>query len=270
MSDRKESPQTEPEKVRPFRRERLEPEIVAMSVEIDDDQDPALIVNIDDPDAKNAIKRILTWLFGLGGLIEWARRSANRPIMMTVAGTATAASIATFAVTEITRDGTMERRPQTITQQTLTAPPATTVTTTLTPTKSSTAGAPPQEEGGRLPTAGAAPPWHSAADASSPQARATPPPTRRTRAPRPTVEASSTQPPQPTDTSEVTEQGRPLNAGAQTPAEPEPEPTAAPDPPQQTDEPGPAPAPSPTPAAADCDGLVEVVLDPLLDLCLLG
>lgn len=271
MNDQNQPQETGSGKVRPFRRERLEPEIVAMSVEISDDHDPALIVNIDDPAAKGAIKRVLVWLFGLGGLIEWARRSANRPILLAVAGTATVVSVGTFAVTEVTRNGD-ERRPPVVAQRTVAVPPAVTVTAIHTPTAAPTSSQPPQEdheEGGRLPTARPTSPVRPAADTPPPQAQATPPPTRKSRTPGPTLEGRSTQRPQPADDSEATQENSPSNAGAQTPDEPDPEPTAAADPPEQTSRPAPAPAPSPTAAEADCDGLVEVDLNPLLDLCLL-
>lgn len=231
-----------------------------MSVEITENEDPTLIVNIDDPAAKGAIKRVLIWLFGLGGLIELVRRSVSRPVVLAVAGTATVVSIGTLAVTEVTRDGE-PHRPPLIAKRTVTAPaiPAVTITASATPSKAAETTQPPQKDEQPPHLARTSPP-RPAPDIFSPQERSTATPTRRTRAPSPEPEAPTTR---------AAQEDRPLNAGSSTSDEPAPESTSAPDPPARTDEPAPAPAASPTQAAAGCDGVVKVALDPLVDLCLL-
>lgn len=104
-----------------------------MSVEIDEEENPTLIVNIDDPAAKSAIRRVIIWLGTLGGLTEWIEQSATRQTIAAVVGTAAIATAGTATVTEIIRDGPQTKSPPVVTQRTVTlsSEPRTTVTATI-------------------------------------------------------------------------------------------------------------------------------------------
>ncbi|MFC7103876.1 hypothetical protein ACFQQB_27730 [Nonomuraea rubra] len=123
--------------VQEYRRKRLEPEIAAMSVEIDeDDEHPTVIVNIDDPTAKGVIKKIIVWILAIGGIFEWARQSAKRQLVL-LAGTATVVSGSTLAVSEISRNGPEAVPTPVIAQRTVTLPPPpVTTSATAVPTQS--------------------------------------------------------------------------------------------------------------------------------------
>lgn len=246
MSERK------PEKIQEYRRQSLEPEIAAMSVEIEDDEIPTLIVNIDDPAAKGAIKKVIGWLITVGGILEGVRQVTKPQIALAVAGSATAASVIAAVITE-SGGGVHTYNPPAAIQRTVGLYPSPVITGTASPTAKKTtprATRPPRHA--RTPAGAVTPP---PADRPAPEtstSRATVDPTRRSRTPSQVTESSPAQ------------ADGPLNAsGQQTP-----EPTRPPKTPEPTGGPGPeSPA---TEAAAGCGGLVAVDLDPLLDLCLLG
>lgn len=246
----------EPKNVRSYRREHLEPEIAAMSVEIDEDEPPALIVNIDDPEAKSGVRKVIV-LVGAGfwGLTEWVRRIVQTHPLTVLAGTALATTAAAVFSTVIVDD--RRQPPPVAIERVVTLPasprPVQTVTATATRTVSHT-------------------PTPSIVAAKSSPSRVNPPPTvaatseptvaptpRRT--PRATRPAKTTPPtqipsPQPSRTSDT-----PPTVANETPT-PEPEPEPEPPP---TDDP-----PRPTMAATGCGGVIEVDLDPLLRVCVLG
>ncbi|HEY9371002.1 hypothetical protein [Streptomyces sp.] len=264
-------PGQEHDNVQQYRRERLEPEIAAMSVETGDDDNPIVIVNIDDPTAKNAIKKVIVWLgaiLGIGSIIEWVQRSTRRQLAFAIAGTAAVATSATIVATETVLPDRGRPASPVIAHRVVTLPPAPPITVTATPkprpTKTRATQEPtrPKTRPTRtvarpLPAATVAPPRP---EPTRSKPRATPsatPSVRRTRPPVRTEEAgpdpsgSDVGPP-----ASVTPTASPPPTQQPTP-DPEPEPTTSfPDPPAD--------------ATRTCDGLVEVDLDPLLDLCLLG
>lgn len=248
--------------VRQYRREQLEPEIAAMSVEIEESENPIVIVNIDDPAAKGAIKKVIVWLgtiTGIGWIVEWLQRSVRHQIVLAVAGTATVAITATaVVVTDIVRE---KPRPPTTAQHVITLPPPPPVTVTAPTTQPTTPPSTAEPERSMPPAEGREQPR----PASTPQP--IPESTRHSPRPAPTRSAK------PTTTATNSRSSAPTAASSKRPApDVDPPPTsAAPmattDPPPQ---PSPEPEPEPTVAAADCQGLAQIDLDPLLDLCLLG
>jgi hypothetical protein len=260
----------EQDNVQQYRREQLEPEIAAMSVETDDDGNPIVIVNIDDPAAKNAIKKVIVWigaLTGLGWIVDWVQRSLRRHVVLAIAGTATVASAVTAVATESARD---RPRPPAMAQQVITLPPPPPITVTATPTvkkptprKAITpAHTRPPAESVELPRP-SAPPAISASNRPRTLPHSTPPPATERPSTSPAVrptQADNSPLAQPTLT--ISPDSIPESTPTVTPTQPSPEP-------EPTPEPEPEPQP-PVVADDDCSGLVEVDLDPLLDLCLLG
>ena len=249
----------EPKNVRSYRREHLEPEIAAMSVEIDEDEPPALIVNIDDPEAKSGVRKVIVLIgAGLWGLTEWVRRAVQAHPVTVLAGTALATT-ATAAVFSVVVTDDRQQPPPVAIQRVVTLPasprPVQTVTATTTRTVSLRPGTSIVAALAKSSPSQAHPP-PTAAPASEPTVAPTP---RRTpRATRPPKTAPPTQIPSP----------QPSRSGDTSPIvaneTPKPEPEPEPEPPP-TDDP-----PRPTTAAAGCGGLVEVDLDPLPKICLLG
>lgn len=247
----------EKEKIQQYRRQRLEPEIAAMSVESSEDENPTLIVNIDDPTAKGTIKKVIIWLGGLAGLGEilrwWSRRSPKEQMAAAMAGTAAVATIATAAVTPITRDDGDTSRPPVVAERVVTLPPEPPVTVTASPRPSKTA---PRES----PPASPAPAIEHPARPTRSEQPLGGGETARTRTPAPSPSPRrSTKPP--------TRDAPPSTAQPIAESDsPRPNTTAPTSPSAPTTQP--EPEPEPTVAALDC--VVEVDLDPLLDLCLLG
>ncbi|MGW4406584.1 hypothetical protein ACWEJ6_21320 [Nonomuraea sp. NPDC004702] len=247
--------------VHEYRRERLEPEIAAMSVEIDEEDNPIVIVNIDDPAAKKAIKKVIVWLGGITGLAwlrEWAAESAQRQIALAAASTAAVVIAGAAVMTDVTRHDVAPAPPITA-ERIVTLPPLPPVTITAVPStpakpsrRRTTAG---QADGEDEPPPSTAPPPRlvttprsssTAAPATSPRAHTT----------KPTASPKTAEP----DGRHGDADSRERSAAPPATTPPSPQPTAQPE-----------PTPEPTVAAAqDCDGVVEVDLDPLLDLCLLG
>lgn len=239
------------ENIQQYRRQRLEPEIVAMSVELSEDENPTLIVNIDDPEAKSGVKKAIIWLGTIGGIFEWSRRSTKEQIALAVAGTAVVATAATAAITAMALDGSDADRPPVVAERVVTLPPdpPVTVTSSAEPSKTITRSEPPPRSG----TPAREQPAHSTsieqpdAGVAPIQARTPAPRPRRSREP-PVQDAPPTMPP-------------PAEADSPAPETTDPPPTR------------PAPQPEPDPivaAAPSCAGVVEVDVDPLPDLCLLG
>jgi hypothetical protein len=262
----------EKEKVQQYRRERLEPEIAAMSVQVDDDEDnPVLIVNIDDPAAKNAIKKVISWLgglIGLGGLLEWARTIVARQTAIAAMGAATLSAAATLAVTEITRDSQASHP---TTRHTITLSLGTATPVTVKPTK--------------------APPPKNTAEAGPPPARAVPVggPKRMERSPQPEDAITRSSTPTPTRRQSHTQAVTREPAPESTPTPKTSSPAAADEDAASADvsitvdvSPGRGeettsrtpPAPLPNVEATVAVGGkacgVQVDLDPLLDLCVLS
>lgn len=262
------------ENVHEYRRERLEPEIAAMSVETEEADNPMVIVNVDDPAAKSAIKKVIGWLgviSGIGWLIKWAQRSARRQLAVAVASTAAvAATAAAVVVVEAAQNG--ETRPPATAERVVTLPASPPVTVTVTPSPDPTAppairDTPPHERSHPRLIDVADRPTPSRASSvpvsepTRPRRRRTPPPATRASAPPP-VQAEAAEPGPPSR-----DVDSPASTTAPTVSDSTPEqPTTGPEP----TPPPPSVEPEPTLAAAGCDGLVEVDLDPLLDLCLLG
>lgn len=251
----------EPKNVRSYRREHLEPEIAAMSVEIDEDEPPALIVNIDDPEAKSGVRKVIVLIgAGLWGLTEWVRRAVQAHPVTVLAGTAVATTAAAAVLSVVVADDKRQPPPVAIERvitlpasprpvQTVTAIATRTVTASRTPGPSVVAALAKSS-----PSQAHPPP--TVAPASEPTVAPTP---RRT--PRATRPATTTPPTQiPSPLSSRSSDAPPTVANETPKPEPEPEPEPPP-----TDDP-----PRPTMAAAGCGGLVEVDLDPLLEVCLLG
>lgn len=248
---------SEGKNVHPYRREHLEPEIAAMSVEMDDEEDdpPALIVNIDDPNAKGAIGKVIIWIFAsLGGLIELMRRTIQAHPAAVLAGTALVTTVTAVTVDEV-------RQPPPIAVErivTLAASPGPvrTVTATATLTVSARPATPlvvqpAFETSSSTSRAVVAPTTDPTAEPSPRKTpRHTHPPTTPTAQP-PTPPRTGGADPPPTiarSTASATKQ----------------EPSATPAPPPNT------PPPSPREAAAGCDGVIEIDLHHLPDICLLG
>ncbi|MFI7691709.1 hypothetical protein ACIBQ6_21760 [Nonomuraea sp. NPDC049655] len=248
--------------VHEYRRERLEPEIAAMSVEIDEDENPIVIVNIDDPAAKKAIKRVIVWLGGITGLAwlrEWASQSAQRQIALAVASTAAAGIAATAVMTDVTRHEADPTPPATA-ERVITLPPHPPVT--ITAVLSTPASKPSRR---RAPA--------EQADGEDDPPPSTAPPPRLVATPRPSPTADPTTSPrahatEPTAPPKTSDRGG-RHSDADQPGRSTAPPTTTPPSPQPAAQPEPTPEPT-VAAAEDCDGLVEVDLDPLLDLCLLG
>lgn len=264
----------EPRNIHPYRREHLEPEIAAMSVEfLDDDDDgekPTVIVNIDDPGAKGAIKKI-TVLIGaaFGGLAEWIRRNArDRPAVTALVGAGMSAAATAMLIT-ITDNS--DSRPPVVAERIVTVP-AMPHTRTVTARSTTAPTPPPKETPRRSETAAQPSSWRTVAPVPEPTTQPTAQP-ERTRRPEPTPRASTPRPStshtptsreatvQPTrDSGDTGPPAAPVTSAAPgrgaTREPPEPEPLQS--------------QPPPTQAAADCGGLIRVEVDPLLDLCLLG
>ncbi|MET9339206.1 hypothetical protein [Nonomuraea sp. NPDC003804] len=249
--------------IQPYRRQRLEPEIAAMSVETSEDENPTLVVNIDDPTAKGAIKKVIILVgIAVGGLVERARQASKaHRTLLAMAGTAAVATMATTIVNDIHRDEGGPVKPPVVAQATVTlAPgPAITVTTTARPTAGSTSTW-TQPPAIALPTT---PPRPEVTR------RATPPP------PRPTPREPTT----PTNPPRMQEPPADSPAAEALPTLPQPSPPtdtlpASEPPTQEPDTPTASPPPVPSPpiiaAANSCDGVIEVDLDPLLNVCLLS
>lgn len=245
----------EPKNVRSYRREHLEPEIAAMSVEIDEDEPPALIVNIDDPEAKSGVRKVIVLIgAGLWGLTEWVRRAVQAHPVTVLAGTALATTAAAAVISVVVADD-KHRPPPIAIERVVTLPallgPVQTVTATTTHTVSatprpSTMAATPKSSPSRVnpPPTGTA----TSEPTVAPTPRRTPRATRLAKTTPPTQIPS----PQPSRSSDT-----PPTAANETPT-PEPEPPPTDDPPR------------PTMAAAGCGGVIEVDLDPLLRVCVLG
>lgn len=239
------------ENVHPYRREHLEPEIAAMSVEMDDGENPpALIVNIDDPNAKGAIGKVIVWIgASIGGAVELIRRSIQTHPARVLAGTVVLTTATTSAVSPLVI-GELDRPPPIAIERIVTLPaapgPVRTVTaaSTHTTSRTPTVSAPRRSPSHPPPTL--MPSWQPTGNATP---RRTP---RFTRSPR------TASPPTDTET-QSTEAGRPTTPPLETP---QPEPETPP-----TDRP---PAEPSNPAAAGCGGVIEVDVDPLLDICILG
>ncbi|WP_433520057.1 hypothetical protein ACQP2T_63695 (plasmid) [Nonomuraea sp. CA-143628] len=246
--------------VHPYRRQKLEPEIAAMSVETEDDDQPTVIVNIDDPAAKPAIRKVIILVgAAFGGLAELIKRVASERhrTITAIASTAIVTVTATTVVPAVLDDN--KHRPPPIAIErvvTLSAPsqPAATVTATITEAPQPSAAAPtkparsaePAVFWTRLPSSKPTP--ERSARTNTPvktPARKTPTPTPRASDDELAAEFPATMPTRqlPSDT-------------------PAPEPEASPEPPSQD--------PAPTVAAAGCGGIIHVDVDPLLDVCVLG
>lgn len=259
MKDKKD----EEEKVQEYRRQHLEPEIAAMSVSIDDqDENPTLIVNIDDPAAKGAIKRVITWLGVIGGgIFAWSQRSAKEQMALAIAGTATLATVTTAAVTTITRDDADIRRQPVVAERVVTLQPGPPVTVTVSPKPSKT---PPRTES---PSPRPAPGKEQAARptrSKRPDGGVRSPRSTRTPAsvPSPTRSAQPSADEAPPPTKAPTRGADPSVAGiADLPL---------PTPPVPTPPVPPIGIKPPVRVASGCDGVVKVDVDPLPDLCLLG
>lgn len=245
MNDQKD----EGEKVQEYRRQHLEPEIAAMSVSVDDqDENPTLIVNIDDPSAKSAIRKVITWLGIIGGgIFTWSRRAAKEQMALAMAGTATIATVTTAAVTTITRDDADTGRPHIATERVVTLQPGPPVTVTASPKPSKT---PPRSE---------SPPPDPAPGREQPARpkRSERPAPRSTRTPAPALRPTHSAK-QSTHAPSTGEAHSPAGDAADLPAA------------RVSVSVPPVEAEVAVAKASGCGGTVEVDADPLLDLCLLG
>lgn len=284
-----EQPDEKPETAQQFRRQQLEPEIAAMSVEIDEDDDkPTLVVNIEDPTAKKAIRRVIVWIGGVGGVLEWWRQSVQRQIVVAMVGTAAVTTTATAVIDSVSAESPVQ--PPAAMRIVHVQPP---VTITVTPPTAKPTPKPSKRV--RKPTPSASRPvadrpatsrpialperstWQPARDAQptrertrvpEPTRKAEPtrkPATKSARSPSPTVKATTSEP-EPSTAALV--QDGPM-AGDNSPPTRRPEPEAQQQPqPEPTQESAPPPPDLGSPSTSrDC--AVRVDLDPLLDLCVL-
>lgn len=240
--------------VHPYRRQKLEPEITAMSVELLDEEElPTVIVNVDHSQAKSAIRKVIVLLGGAAGLAAIVRRTTNQhPAVVALAGGAASAGLAA-TLTAVVIDRPLPPPPTAI-ERIVTVPAspqeAWTVTTTVRPldtAKPSTNPAPPAS----LRAEASAWPFDQPTQQESRQPEPTPRRTLRT-PPASTPESSA---PRHVDS----DQAPPSTTAAARPVS-EPE--------QQTRTPW-AEQPPPTAAVAGCDGIGTAV-NPLLEVCLLG
>jgi hypothetical protein len=248
-------------KVHQYRRRKLEPEIVAMSVETEEDDQPTVIINIDDPAAKPAIRKVIVLVgAAFGGLAELIRNLAREhSTVAAVATTAVAAVTATAVIPPVLDDDRHSPPPIAIERVvTLSASsrPAETVTATIT----------------RDPQPSAAAPTKPARSASAEPAALrtrlpTPDPTRSIKTSSPVktpARKSHTPAPQASDDEPVV--ALPVTTPTRQPPgdtpTPEPQPSPVSDPPSQ----------EPTVAAAGCGGIIHIHVDvnPQMDVCVLG
>lgn len=232
-----------------------------MSVETEEDDQPTVIVNIDDPGAKPAIRKVIVLVgAAFGGLAELIRNLAREH--STVAAVATTAVVTVTATTVVPAvlDEDRHRPPPIAIERVVTLPApsrlAATVTATITRDPQPSAAPPtkpartvePAALKTRLPT----PDPTRSARSSSPVK--TPVTTRARKSPTPAPQASDDEPVAALPATTPTRQ-----PPGDTPA-PEPQPSPVSDLPSQ----------EPTVAAAGCGGIIHVDVDPLLDVCVLG
>jgi hypothetical protein len=250
----------EDDKIQQYRREQLEPEIIAMSVEIEGQENPTLIVNIDDPGAKKAIKKVIVWLGLLtGGVVEWATRSTRRQIAVALAGTATIATATAVATGVLDQPRTTQ--PPAVIERTITMPAAPPMTVTTSPpntTSPSYLTMPPTVDATRveLPPERTTAVRHPTGPVRTSQAEPSP-----TRAPTLTHSAPPMQSSPPFTENAASAEGSTETGVADTQSD-EPDPTPGP--------PVPTPQPEPTVTGAERDCAIEVDLGDLLDLCVLS
>lgn len=249
----------EPGSVQHYRRRQLEPEIAAMSVETAESDQPVLIVNIDDPAARTAIRKVITLVgAALGGLAEWLKNVAHdHSTVTTAAGTALVTATAITVVPALVVDGEKYRPPPVAIERvvTLTAlpGPAATVTVTQFPERSTVAVLPT-----RRPSQSPVPPTRL------PSPEATPERSARTSSPVKTPARQT-----PTPKPQASDDELAATPSTVTPTRPPPTETPAPEPEPPPTIGAPGADLEPTVAAA-CGGIIRVDLDPLPDLCLLG
>lgn len=230
-----------------------------MSVEIDEEDQPTVIVNIDDPDAKPAIRKVIVLVgAAFGGLAELIRRVAREHPTVTAVATTALVTMAASTVGPDVFNGDPHNPPPIAIEQIVTLPVASqsaaTVTATVTRTPHPSAAAPTQ------PSRSSEPPTLRT---RLPSSEPTPARSVRTSTPVKTP-AGKTSTPAPKASDDEPAAALPETMPTrQSPSDtPAPEPAASPNPPSQD--------PAPTVAAAGCGGIIHVDVDPLLDLCVLG
>lgn len=266
-----ENPDKDKPNVHHYRRKKLEPEIAAMSVQdLDKEENPTVIVNVDHPGAKAAIKKVIVSIGVIaGGIAESLRQAISKHTAVVALAGATAI---VYATAEVSNPHPPSRRAPDAIHQTVHVPasPAPTPTRPAairpTPTPSHTSTVAPASEQ-RPPTrhvqhSRSAPPTLVSVSVTDHLPEPSTRPTRR-QPPTPTPERTQQRAHLPTPTVRPSP-SRNVNSGARIDVD-------LPTPSRRPAREIPLPKVSvsvgipPVPVSVGC-----VKVDPLLDLCLLG